>query len=114
MKRMIRANTVGDYEVSVSFAGLVGAESTYSVYADNEEDAIDQAVEKAKDDLEVIEARYSGEGEWEVEVGFAELVGVSSNYDVSADPSEYDEACEAGLAEAEWDLEGEVIGFEAD
>ena len=115
MKRYVRASsTTGDYEVTVSFAGLSGAEESYTVWADSEDEAIDLAIEEAKDDLEVLEARYTGDETWEVEVGFASLRGVSNNYDVSGDPSEYDEACEAALVEAEWDLEGEIASFEPD
>ena len=40
-----------EYEISVNFAGFVGCDEVYTVYADSEEDAIEQALKEAYDDL---------------------------------------------------------------
>jgi len=40
-----------EYEVVVGFAGLSGVENTYTVYADDEDEAEMQAIEEAKWDL---------------------------------------------------------------
>lgn len=39
------------YTVRVNFAGYFGCDETYNVYADNAEDAINEAREMAMDDL---------------------------------------------------------------
>jgi hypothetical protein len=44
----------GFYEVEVTFDGQPSATEAYSVYADNKQDAIYDAIEEAKDDIEVI------------------------------------------------------------
>lgn len=44
----------GNYEVVVSFAGNIGAENNYTVYAESEEEAEMYAIEEAKADLEVL------------------------------------------------------------
>lgn len=38
------------YTVTVNFGGYIGCESTYEVYADDEDDAIEQARELALED----------------------------------------------------------------
>ena len=50
---VISVNHIEDdeYEVTVCFAGLVGVETEYTVYADDELAAEDQAIEEAKWDL---------------------------------------------------------------
>lgn len=40
-----------EWEVSVGFAGFIGVEETYTVYADSEEEAIDAALQEAQDNL---------------------------------------------------------------
>lgn len=50
----INDNGDGSYDCTVSFAGNIGADQEYTVYADSEEDAEQQAIEEAKSDLEVI------------------------------------------------------------
>lgn len=47
-------NGDGSYTVTVSFAGNIGADKEYEVYADSEEEAEQNAIEEAKSDLEVI------------------------------------------------------------
>ena len=39
------------YTVTVNFAGFIGCDETYEVYADDEEDAKNQALELAQADL---------------------------------------------------------------
>ena len=39
-----------NYKVIVNFGGFIGCDETYEVYAENEEDAIEQARELALDD----------------------------------------------------------------
>lgn len=43
-----------EYTVTVNFAGFIGCEEEYTVYADNEEDAKQEAFEQACADLEVL------------------------------------------------------------
>jgi len=43
----------GEYEVTYNFATYIGLDETYSVYADSEEDAIDEAFQEACNDLTV-------------------------------------------------------------
>lgn len=50
----IEDNGDGSYSVSVGFAGFIGVENEYTVYADSEEDAEIQAIEQAKDDLSIV------------------------------------------------------------
>lgn len=41
----------GEYEVHVGFCGFIGVEEIYTVYADSEEEAEEEALAQAKDDL---------------------------------------------------------------
>ena len=50
----IEDNGDGSYTCTVSFAGTIGADNEYTVYADSEEEAEMNAIEEAKSDLEVI------------------------------------------------------------
>lgn len=95
-----------DYTVEVNFAGMVGADETYQVTAKSAEDAINEAEEEAKDELTVEDYTEIDYGEWEVEIGFAGLIGVSNTYTVSADNE--DDATNQALEEAAWDLEGTI------
>ena len=45
----------GAYDVEVTFDDQIGTSEIYSVWADDEDEAIEEALEEAKDDLEVIE-----------------------------------------------------------
>ena len=42
----------GEWEATVQFAGLIGVENTYTVYADSEDDAIVAALDEAAEDLD--------------------------------------------------------------
>lgn len=50
----IEDNGDGSYTCTVSFAGNIGADNEYTVYADSEEEAEMNAIDEAKSDLEVI------------------------------------------------------------
>ena len=104
VKRPVKASSEDfkDYEVTVNFATYVGADEIYSVFAKNEEDAQEDALQQAKDDLSVEDINETDDGEWEVEVGFAGMVGVSEIYTVYADDE--DEAADTALEEAADDL----------
>lgn len=45
----------GYYEVEVAFDGQIGTSETYSVYANDESEAIYEAIEEAKDDINVVD-----------------------------------------------------------
>ena len=55
MKRQIikAATEYTDYSVSVTFASYVGVSEEYEVYAENEDEAIDQAIADAAYKLDV-------------------------------------------------------------
>lgn len=44
----------GEWGITVGFAGYMGVEETYTVYADSVDDAVDQAYDEAIWDLEII------------------------------------------------------------
>ena len=50
-----------DYEVTINFCGFIGAEQTYTVYAPSLEDAEEEALQMAYDDLTVSEIEISEE-----------------------------------------------------
>lgn len=43
------------YVVEVTFDGQIGSSQTYNILANDDDEAIDEAIEEAKDDLEIIE-----------------------------------------------------------
>ena len=43
------------YVVEVTFDGQIGSSQTYNILANDDDEAIDDAIEEAKDDLEIIE-----------------------------------------------------------
>lgn len=96
-----------DYDVLVSFAGYVGSEQLYSVVADDEDEAIEAALAEARDDLSVEDVRDMGDGEFQVDVNFAGLVGVTETYTVSS--ADEDEASVDAINEAEFDLDAEGV-----
>ena len=56
------------FEVVVGFAGYIGVENTYYVEANNENEAADLALERAREDLEV-EPNEDGDSEYVVNFG---------------------------------------------
>ena len=48
-------NNMREYEVTLGFCGYIGVSETYTVYADNEEQAREYALEMAMEDLSVDE-----------------------------------------------------------
>ena len=96
-----------NYDVLVSFAGYVGSEQLYSVVAEDEDEAIEAALAEARDDLSVEDVRDMGDGEFEVDVNFAGLVGVTETYTVYSDDE--DEARVDAINDAEFDLDAEGV-----
>ena len=47
----------GDYKVTISFCGAIGVSEEYEVSCDSKEEAIDEAIELASQDLDVIDVR---------------------------------------------------------
>ncbi len=98
MRRNIKASDSDEYKVSVNFAGYIGADNEYYVYADSEEEAELAAIEEAKDDLEIISIDDNGDGSYTATVGFGGFIGVEELVEVVADSEEeaeelvYDEA----------------------
>lgn len=99
---------MNDYSVEVIFNGYTSGPMQFDVTADSEEDAVDAAIEEAKDELVVVDMELVDEDEYEVQVQFGGMVGIEETYDVEANSE--DDAETAALEEAGWDLEGEVIG----
>ena len=50
----------GDWEVTLNFNGYIGCDETYSVYADDEDEAIDQALHEAIFDFDILSFEYLG------------------------------------------------------
>jgi len=96
-----------DYVVTVNFGGFIGADVEYEVSADSEEEAEEASLEAAAEDLTVDDIVDEGDGNWTVTVGFAGMVGVGNDYDVTGDDE--DEASEAAIEEAKWDLEVDSV-----
>lgn len=107
MKRYIRsAETYNTYTIEVNFGGFIGADEEYEVDAANEDDAIDEALEMAKDDLNILNLKKTDEDEYEATVGFRGYAGVENVYTVYA--RDEDEAREDAIEEASNDLSAEV------
>ena len=98
------------YTVTVNFAGFIGYDNDYEVDAESEEDAIIEAEEMAKDDLEVDEVEEADEGEWQVGICYANMSGGVEQYTVYAESEE--DAVEQALADAAADLSGEITDVE--
>lgn len=107
MKRYVRATGDREFTFSVNFGGYIGAEENYTVYATDAEEAEQLAVEEAKDDLTVEDWTQTDDDEWEITIGFCGFIGVEETYTVNADSQE--EAEEAALEEASWDLNAELV-----
>ena len=69
----------GEYEVTVIFDGCDGGENQYTVSADDEEDAKQQAIEEAKSDLEVISVDGT---EFSYDEAFESNINESSDEDI--------------------------------
>lgn len=105
MKRVVKAaeGEYTEYVVTVRFAGMPVSDSEYEVDATSQSDAEDEALENAQDDLSIEDTEDLGEGDYEVEVGFGGMIGVSETYSISADSQ--DQAEDYALEEAASDLE---------
>jgi len=100
------------FSITVSFGGYIGADEIYEVYADSEDEAIDEALDDAFENLEVEDVVETARDTWEVTIGFAGMIGVEETYEVEA--SNEEDACDAALEMARDDLEVTDISEEAD
>lgn len=91
------------YNALVSFGGFIGSEQEYMTNADSLEEAEENILEQAVEDLEVIDAVQVDDDEWEITIGFAGLIGVENTYTSYADDEE--DACADALFTAQDDLE---------
>lgn len=105
-KRKIKASDMNEYTVTVNFATYTGVDEDYTEYASSEKEAIDQAIEEAKYDLEVVSVTETDEDTYEVDVVFAGYSNVVETYVVLADDE--DEAEELAIEEAASDLSAEI------
>ena len=99
------------YTVTVNFAGFIGYDNDYEVDADSEEDAIIQAEEMAKDDLEVVEIEQTDDhNEWQIGVCFCGMSNGTEYYDIYAENE--GEAVSEAIETAAADLSGEITNIE--
>lgn len=91
------------YTITIGYAGFIGVEEDYEVYASSKEEAIDYALENAKGDLEVTSIEKDDEDEYIVYVSFATYMGTDQDYYITADDE--GEAEELALEEAASSLE---------
>lgn len=103
MKRFIKASEIKEYAVLITFCGFIGVEEEYIEYADNEDEAVEAAIEEAKQDLEVRNVVNNGDGTYDVEINFASYVGADNTYVVDAEDETDAEL--VALEEAYMDLE---------
>ena len=107
----IEANTdLKEYEVSVNFAGYIGADETYTVYAENDEAAESLAVEMAREDLNIEDIDQVSDDEYVVTISFCDFIGVEEEYTVYADDET--EAEDLAREEALSDLTPEIVSEE--
>ena len=95
------------YSVVIGFAGFIGVEEEYNVYAMNRGDAVCEALDnpgsEAEMDLAAESVEDLGDGNYEVVVSFAGNIGAENNYTVYAESEE--EAEMYAIEEAKADLE---------
>ena len=106
MRRKICAFTpagdLKDYSVIISFATYVGSEEEFNVFAHNEEEASEQALEDARGELNLEDVVQIDDDEWEVTIQWAGFIGIEETYTVTADSEE--DAVDQAIEEASWDL----------
>lgn len=107
MKRCVKASAEMEYTGNVTFAGYIGSDTEFTVYAEDESEAEELISEEAAAELTVEDVSQTDESEWEVTIGFAGFIGIEETYTVYEDTE--DEAIEAALEEARADLEVEFI-----
>lgn len=94
------------YDVVVNFAGFIGADQEYNVYAMSKSDAVCEALDnpgsEAEVELSADEIEDNGDGTYDVTVSFAGLIGAENTYTVSAEDE--DDAERLALEEAKADL----------
>lgn len=91
------------YEVIVGFNGYIGVEETYTVCANNVNEAKKLALFQAEEDLYVDSVEETDDGEYDVVVNFNGYIGSEETYTVYADSE--DEAESEAISEANNDLE---------
>lgn len=91
-----------DYTVIVTFATYVGSEEEFNVFAASEEEASEQALELARDELSMEDVTQIDDDEWEVTINWAGFIGIDETYTVTADSEE--DAIDQAIEEASWDL----------
>ena len=96
-----------DYSVIITFAGYVGSEEDFNVFAASEEDASEQALEQARDELSMADIAQIADDEWEVTINWAGFIGIEETYTVTADTEE--DAIDQAIEEASWDLSVDEI-----
>ena len=110
MKKMIRSNTdrkPATYDVVVSWSDFQDAEISYQVEADNEGEAIDAALDAAREELEVSSVQcLDDDSDYEVEIGWGGFTHAYQTYSVWA--TNDDDAVEAALKQAAYDLDAKI------
>ena len=96
-----------DYVVSIGFAGYFGVENAYHVSANSEDEAVEFALEEAREDLYVDNVTEIEDGVYSVAVNFAGFRGADETYEVDA--NDEDDATDIALEEAYDDLTVEDI-----
>lgn len=99
-----------DYSAIITFAGYVGSEEEFNVFAASEEEASEQALEQARDELSMSDIVQIDDDEWEVTINWAGFIGIEETYTVTADSEE--DAIDQAIEEATWDLSVDEINEE--
>ena len=101
-----------DYTVEVGFASMIGVSNEYTIFATSVEEAKADAIDTACEDLEVINVRDDGDGDYTVTVGFCGYIGAEEEFEVYAGSE--DEAEDEALEMAKEELEVIAIYDEDD
>ena len=101
------ASDLKDYSVIITFATYIGSEEEFNVFAHDEEEASEQALEEAKGELDAVDVVQIDDDEWEVTIQWAGFIGVEETYTVTADSEE--DAIDQATEEASWDLSVDEI-----
>lgn len=105
------ASDLKSYSVIITFATYVGSEEEFNVYASNEEEAAEQALEDARMELSDVDVVQIDDDEWEVTVNWAGFIGIEETYTVYADSEE--DAVDQALEEAVGDLSVDEVNEES-
>lgn len=102
-KKNLKESLGSLYTVVIGFAGYSAFEESYEVYADSEEEAVEEALQRAEDDLYVDEVNRIDDITFSAIVNFGGYIGLEETYKVDA--TDKDEAIEEALDQATNDLE---------